>query len=941
MEGVLVSAATGVMNSVLAKLAAFLGDEYKHAKGVRDDLVFLQSELSAMNIVLQKLADVDELDELSRDWRDRVRDLAYDIEDCIDLSIHRLRGGAGAGESGLAAKAARMAKKIVSFRQIASQIQKLKARVVEVNERRNRYTLPGLVSTSSDAASSSKVDVRLCALWKETEQLVGIDGPRDDIISRLEQKESSAATAQHDVRMVSIVGCAGLGKTTLAKQVYDKIKEKFGCKAFVSVSQKPNIKELLTNISTQVGKSTNTSDDVANLVDNLRDYLKQKRYIVVVDDIWKPEPWNFIGEALVKTSPGSIIILTTRVKEVAMSSSSSHGGFVYPMKHLDDAHSKRLFYKRIFDCEEQCPPEFEQASKEILERCDGIPLAIISISSFLADRQSLYHWNEVKKIISSPLPGNKHLETMQSVLALSYYNLPHDLRSCLLYLSSFPEDCVIAKDHLVSRWIAEGFINARPGESLYEAGLRYFNLLINRSLIQPWGEYGEVMSCRVHDVILNFIVSKSVEENFMTLLDPSGLVPLQHSNCCKVRRMSLQGSCSLEKFASSMKSIKPHVRSLACSMDGTGLHPLSEFKVARVLHLEGCQSLTNNHLANIEKLVHLRYLSIRGTGVSVLPANIGRLQHLETLDITRTRVKELPPSIVLLQRLARLFVSEDVKFPAEGVSKIQALELLTCLSVFNQPESFLMELGELTKLRALDVLWDLHHIGYSDEVQGDEREKSYEKIFTSSLNALDRHNLHSLYLLVGKDTDRFLFDSWFPALKNLRKLCIINGGERTTIPGWIRLAAKLEQLELTRVFVTQEDLQMFGDLKALESLDLFSSDTRGSWLTVSNHGFRRLKSARISNVLFMPDSMPNLKDLHIDIRLDEVGENDSVFQHLPSTLCRVDALICGNPPLRDAVSKLEEKILNVANTHPNRPTLTTETYIEEDKRWSNEKQKPQ
>lgn len=919
------SAATGVMNSVLAKLTAFLGEEYKHAKGVRDDLVFLRSELSTMNIVLQKLADVDQLDELSRDWRDRVRDLAYDIEDCIDLSVHRLRGSAG--ESGLAAKVARMAKKIGAFRQIASQIQKLKARVVEVSERRNRYTLHGLVPTSSDASSSTKVDVRLCALWTETKHLVGIDGPRDDIISRLmEQKQESLSSVQHGVRMVSIVGCAGLGKTTLAKQVYDKIKGEFECKAFVSVSQKPNIKELILNISNQVGnKSTNMSDDVANLVDNLREYLKQKRYIVVVDDIWNPEPWNFIGEALVKTSPGSIIILTTRVKEVAMSSSSSHGGFVYPMKHLDGAHSKRLFYKRIFDCEEQCPPEFEQASKEILERCDGIPLAIISISSFLADRQSLYHWNEVKKIISSPIPGNKDLETMQSVLALSYYNLPHDLRSCLLYLSSFPEDCEIRKYRLVSRWIAEGFINARPGENLYEAGLRYFNVLINQSLIQPWNEhYGEVLSCRVHDVILNFIVSKSVEENFMTLLDPSGPVPLQHSNCCKVRRMSLQGSYCQEKFASSMKSIKPHVRSLACSMDCTGLHPLSEFKVARVLDLEGCESLTNNHLANIEKLAYLRYLSISGTGVSVLPANIGCLQHLETLDIIGTQVKELPPSIVLLQQLVRLFANFEVMFPAEGVSKMQALEQLTGLLPFNQPVSFLKELGELTKLRVLSVSWMPHHVRDSDEAHA-EHEKSYEKIFISSLNALDRHSLQYLSLYSDIAAKRF-FDSWFPSLKNLRRLSIKNMFKRGTIPSWIRLVAKLEQLKLENVYVRQDDFEMLGDLKALESLALPCSDTQGSWLTISNHGFRCLKFAFLCNVLFMPDSMPNLKDLRIDIVLDEVGENDSVFQHLPNTLCRVHAWISGN---LDAVSKLKEKILNIANTHPNRPSLTTATYIQE------------
>ncbi|EAY99808.1 hypothetical protein OsI_21799 [Oryza sativa Indica Group] len=921
MEGVLVSAATGAMNSVLAKLAAFLGDEYKHAKGVRDDLAFLQSELTTMNKALHALADADQLDELSKDWRDRVRDLAYDIEDCIDLSVHRLHG---AGESGLAAKMARMAKKIGAFRQIASQIQQLKARVLEVSERRNRYTLHGLVPTSSDASSSTtKVDARLCALWTETKHLVGIDGPRDDIISRLEQ-ESSSAAAQHDVRMVSIVECAGLGKTTLAKQVYDKIKAEFEYKAFVSVSQRPNIKELLLNISTQVGKSTNTWDDVANLVDNLREHLKQKRYIIVVDDIWSPEPWNFIGEALVKTSHGSIIILTTRVKEVAISSSSSHGGFVYQMKHLDGAHSKRLFYKRIFDCEEKCPPKFELASEEILKRCDGIPLAIISISSFLADHESLYHWNEVKKIISSPLPGNEYLETMQSVLALSYYNLPHDIRSCLLYLSAFPEDCEIVKSSLVSRWIAEGFINARPGENVYEAGLRYFNVLINRSLIQPWNEhYGEVLTCRVHDVILNFIVSKSVEENFLFLLDPSGLVPLQHSNYCKVRRLSLQGNYCQEEFASRMMPIKLHVRSLICSVDYTGFHPLSEFKVARVLDLDGCQSLTNNHLANIEKLVHLQYLRIRGR-VTVLPANIGRLQHLETLDIRGSEVKELPPSIVLLQRLARLSVSQDVKFPAEGVSKMQALEELTGLTLFCQPGSFLKELGELTKLRVLVVYWKAYHARDSDEAQA-EHKKSCKKIFTSSLNALDRHSLHSLDFVVFME--RFLFDPWFLALQNLKRFGVESTPRMINIPSWIRLAAKLEKLELSKAYVTQNDFEMLGDLKALEYLALPCSDTRGSWLTISNHGFRCLKFAFLCNVLFMPDSMPNLKDLRIDIVLDEVGENDSVFEHLPSTLCRVNVDIIGNPPStpRDVASELEEKILNVAKTHPNRPTLTTRT----------------
>ena len=90
MERAFVSAATGVMSSVLGKLADLLHEEYKLAKGVRKDIEFLRSELSAMNDLLYVLAEVEELDAINKGWRDRVRELAYDVEDCIDLSVARL-----------------------------------------------------------------------------------------------------------------------------------------------------------------------------------------------------------------------------------------------------------------------------------------------------------------------------------------------------------------------------------------------------------------------------------------------------------------------------------------------------------------------------------------------------------------------------------------------------------------------------------------------------------------------------------------------------------------------------------------------------------------------------------------------------------------------------------------------------------------------------------
>ncbi|KAF8713882.1 hypothetical protein HU200_027860 [Digitaria exilis] len=926
MEKAIVSAATGAMSSVLAKLAELLQEEYKLAKGVRKDIECLKTELSVMNNLLRVLGDLEELDDLNKGWRDTVRELAYDIEDCIDRSITRLSHAASdaAGRRLSAKQLVRKIKKIRVSLQVAHQIQELKARVAEESKRHKRYKLDGLVG-SSGASPNNKVDLRMCALWVETEKLVGLDEPRDEIIRWLMPAEGEVKPSQQ-VRTLSIVGCAGLGKTTLAKQVYEKIKGDFDCKALVSVSLNPQIKDVLVKICSQVGVTTSMVDDEPILVDKLREHLQHKRYIVVVDDIWDSGPWKIIGDALVKASPGSIIIITTRLKDVAQSCCSSHGGCVYDMKPLDDDNSKRLFFKRIFDTEEKCPHELEGVSKDILKKCDGIPLAIISISSFLAVdvRRSPDQWNKVKESISSPLPGNQSVETMKSVLSLSYFNLPRHLRTCLLYLSAFPEDCEIERDRLVSRWVAEGFVHPEPGKTLYEVGLKYFNVLINRSLIQPWKEEdGLVLSCRVHDVILNFLASKSFEENFLTLLDSSGVPPSPlHSN--KVRRLSLQNSYQAENVVSWIKSIKPHVRSLACFVDCKELHPLSKFEVVRVLDLENCGSLRNIHLENIEMLLQLRYLSIRRTSVSELPIGIGQVQRLETLDIRETEVEQFPSTIVLLEKLARLFVGSKVKFPAEGFGKMKGLEQLTCFMVRKQPLGFLKELGQLTNLEILEAIWEDYNMGEEDYYY----EGSEWGIFTSSLQALGSHKLHSLYFRDGQSEIEICIpmDSSFPALSKLRTFSI---GSFNSLPIWMGSLANLELLNLGISEFTEDDMQVLGGMPALEVL-VISIGIYTAPFTISASGaFQRLKSFKVDSlygVLFMPGSMPNLRHLHAQLYYTTGVSHDLGLQHLAS-LVKVRIYVRAWRGSRGGVQALEAQTRSVLDAHPNRPTLDFNSHF--------------
>ena len=507
---------------------------------------------------------------------------------------------------------------------------------------------------------------------------------------------------------------------------------------------------------------------------------------------------------------------------------------------------------------------------------------------------------------------------MKSVLSLSYFNLPHHLRTCLLYLSAFPEDCEIERDRLVCRWVAEGFVNPEQGESPYEAGLRYFNILINRSLIQPWSSYGVVQICRVHDVILNFLASKSLEENFLTLPDPSGL-PLSSLHC-KVRRLSLQNSNQENLW---MKSIKPHVRSVACFVDCKELHPLTEFEVVRVLDLENCGSLTNIHLANIEMLLQLRYLSIRGTSVSELPTGIGQVQHLDTLDIRETKVGQLPSTIVLLEKLAHLFVGSGVMFPAEGISKMKGLEQLACFSIRGQPHGFLKELGQLTNLRILQALW---------EGPGMEEENYYEGsewgIFTSSLRALGSHKLHSLdfSMTMYEIKNPIPMDSSFPALPRLRAFSI---GLISTVPIWMGTLANVELLQLHICNFTLEDLRPLGDMLALETLVL-DVHCYGGPFTIVSGAFQRLKSFRVHRLyqlLFMPGSMPNLKHLDIKELAYTRGINiDLGIQHLAS-LTKVEILVDAWRNNRGGVQALEAETRRFLDAHPNRPTLTFNSFF--------------
>ena len=289
------------------------------------------------------------------------------------------------------------------------------------------------------------------------------------------------------------------------------------------------------------------------------------RYFIVIDDIWDISVWKIIRCALPDHNQGCKIIATTRIFKVA-----KEVGRVYKMKPLCLHSSRILLYRRIFGNKnkDKCPDEeLAKVSDMILTKCAGVPLAIITIASLLASKgRHKLDWYEVYNSIGTGMEDNTDIENMRKVLSLSYYNLPSHLRTCLLYLSVFPEDYEIGKNRLIWMWIAEGFICGKQGYSQFEVGESYFNELINRSMIQPiYGLYDIVYECSVHDMVLDLICFLSSEANFVTILNGKDQV----SPSSKIRRLSIQNGKEDDSATLTHRSLQ-QVKVISCC-PGTGL----------------------------------------------------------------------------------------------------------------------------------------------------------------------------------------------------------------------------------------------------------------------------------------------------------------------------------------------------------------------------------
>ncbi|KAI4969815.1 hypothetical protein ZWY2020_000729 [Hordeum vulgare] len=895
------------MGSLLRKLGAMLTDEYKLLKNVRGDIKFLKDELEVMCAFLLKMSDVEEPDEPTKLRVTAVREMSYKIEDNIDkfmvLVEHESSSSDAHGVTKLMDNCKNLLPDIKTRRKIAKEVKDIKKEIKDVSDRFLRYKID---ESSTSVPAKDRVDPRLRAVYKDAAELVGIDGPKYELVKWLNEEEGQS------LKFVSIVGSGGLGKTTLANQIRLNLGSTFDCGAFVSISRKPDMKAILRSILSQITKKDDAYsrlDDIQLIMDKIRELLQDTRYFIIIDDIWELGTWETLKCAFVKNTLGSRIIITTRIVDVAKSCSPSSEDLVYEMKPLCEADSKKLFFKRIFGCEESCPDILKEAANEILKKCRGLPLAINAISSLLATtRETKQEWDRVRHSIRSSKAKSDIIETMNYILSLSYFDLPHHLRSCLLYLALFPEDQLIKMQRLVRRWISEGFIHGGRGQDLVELGEEYFHQLVNRSLIQPEniGYDGMAEYCRVHDTILDFLIDKSSQENMCTVLKKQ----------CKpnevVRRLSLKGNEDEEIVEQLDLS---HARSISAFGDIKLLPSLGRSKCLRVLDLQRCNQLENHHIKGIERLYQLRYLDISFTGITELPRQIGELLYLETL-VTSYKLRELPESTTRLQRLARLFVNRGCKLP-DGLANLINLQELDCVDALQS--NLVEELGKLTNLRKLRINLD------TDGIESNKLEQSKEKL-VSSLCKLDECGVCSLcidYVLGEKDGQ----ESFLPALGCIQKVCL-SGQDISRISRWLASLPNLHMLYFDRPKIEQQDIEIIGLIPNLIELSLCFREDAGR-LIISREGFQQLQSfavrhCRMGVLMFEPGAMPRLKELKVSVfgRKPESVAVDSEFGiQCLSSLARLTVGIHCRGCTEAGVKAAEDAFKSMAEANPNRPIL--------------------
>ncbi|XP_074333580.1 disease resistance protein RPP13-like isoform X2 [Apium graveolens] len=789
-----------IVSLAIEKLGAFIAQEVNILLEVKDDLRWLKDELRYLQSSVRSAESRLEEEQI-RNWVEDVRDVANDaIKILSDFSAHQEEYAAP--KQGILDRVRAcfcLIKEEATLYDIGKEIDSLKKRIELIKNRRNDYRIDNILATPNKQQKERTL-LRITAINNQVE-VVGFEDDFKTLMGELNSEDLS-------LKVISIHGMGGLGKTSLATKLYNSSElRNFDTRAKVCVSNEYNIKDVLKRIVTsfmgaEYEQKLSTMDEY-HLLQHLPELLQSRgRYLVLIDDIWDIKVWDQIKIAFPNQKNGSRIIITTRNKKVAEMADDKC--FVHQLRFLTEDESWELFCKRA----KPTTQNMEKLGKEMVGKCRGLPLAIVVLSGLLLHYMSYDYWSKVKEHIWRHLKDGGSFQ-IEEILSLSYNDLSPQMKDCFLYLARYPEDHVIDPDELKRLWIAEEFISeAEEGEGVIMEDMaeNCLNELINRNLLQVnklrWS--GQVESCRVHDLVRDLAIKKAKEHKLLVVLDSGKHHPELIYLLEGQPRHAIYNEIG-EYFGAKLelKEMK-----LVCS----------KFKNLKILDMDRV------HLERIPEeigdLVHLKYLGLMGPEIySVdpieIPASIGKLKKLQTLHGRRTTDYTVPKEICELHELRHLHIRIRGSLNiGTHQTKLQTLDRIEC------KEWMKIDTVNLTNLHTLCIY----------------EEGQIEEGYNYTLESVA--NLKTLQTLA----------LWFEYIPTLKPLSSCNRLKSVSLlntlkdPSELRhLPDSITDLSLIGSELREDPMPTLGSLLNLTALELGPYVYMGNKMVCSENGFPSLQ----------------------------------------------------------------------------------------------------
>ncbi|XP_078158360.1 disease resistance protein RGA2-like [Carex rostrata] len=562
-------------------------------------------------------------------------------------------------------------------------------------------------------------------------KVVGRDEDKEKVVQLLLQGREN-----DDLIVVPIVGMGGLGKTTLAQLVYNdpRVKEHFNLPLWVCVSEEDNIGQIVKLIIELVKGECNIScDNIELLQRRLRQEIRGKRYLLVLDDVWNEnvDAWERLRAMLNCGDSGSAIIVTTRSGRVATIMGTAES---YNLGCLGEEDSWSLFHKRAFSKGVKECQELVEIGRKMVQNCRGLPLAVNTLGSLMSYKLEVREWLDVleESRIWEQRPAK---DEVLPVLRLSYDHLPSYMKLCFTFCAIYPKDYEMEKEKLIQFWMENGFIPSDGSGSLEMKGNNIFNELVWRSFLQEirqvgpvqihywtdqfayqWEEHYFETKCKMHDLMHDLAQSIMGAKCLFTSEVPAQVnQSMINAHHISVRTIPVDINKVIDCF--------PSIRSLICSYHAVGASNVKNIGFDKSNSLRILELYVNpiaNTIFTAGKIKHLRYLELSIYECTSLPEAISTLYLLQTLRLPHCwDLERLPEGMRYMNSLRHLYIEhcDNLRSMPEGLGQLNCLQILTTYIVGTDAGNGIRELNNLNNLHGQLHLYNLRVIKHAEDAR--------------------------------------------------------------------------------------------------------------------------------------------------------------------------------------------------------------------------------